>query len=160
MRSTVVRLVIAVAMAIGIGMPPAFGGTAPSDCTTIKATLSEYKIKLTKKSVAAGCVALKVVNRGVEDHEVIVTKAKRPRDLHQDAGVVDEAEVDVIAETGDLATGKRSTLELELTPGRYVLFCNVLHEESEESDGGHAHEEETKSDSHFGEGMHKVLTVR
>jgi uncharacterized cupredoxin-like copper-binding protein len=171
MRTTIARVSIAAAMTLGVAAPAA-AGTKPSDCATIKATLSEYKIKLNKKTVDAGCVTLKVINRGVEDHEVIVTKAKRPGRLPQHEGVVDEQDIAVIDETGDLATGRRVTLTLGLRRGRYVLFCNVLHEHADEettTTGGHGHDEaesehahgeETTSESHFGEGMHVILTVR
>ena len=168
MKGRIVRLMCVLAVAVGtVGVPAATAQT--TDCATVKVKLVEYKIKLSTKSVDAGCVNFKVINRGVEDHEVIVTKANSAHDIPNKKGVVKEHKVDIIGQTGELKTLKRNTLSLTLAPGKYVLFCNLLHQHDHEhgdDDGGmdmsnplgHNHEH-TKSESHFGEGMHTVFTV-
>ena len=162
-----------IALACGVIALPTVAGAQEGDCPVVKAKLLEYKIKLSKKSVTGDCVTFKIVNRGVEDHELIVTKAKSADDLAQKKGVVDEDEVDIVDETGDISSRKKKTLTVDVTPGKYVLFCNVLHEHSEDKgdgmsdmsgddagdDMGDMHEH-TKSESHFGEGMHTVFTVK
>jgi hypothetical protein len=156
-------LLLVTSLALASGAQPAVAQEGSDDCTTVKATLSEYKIKLSKKSAPAGCLEFKVVNRGVEDHELIIFKGRKARALPQQEGVVDEEGLAVLGETGDLATRARATLPVELSPGKYVLFCNVLHDEDTddegETSGEHGHGE-TKSDSHFGEGMHTILSVK
>ena len=162
MKHLVTRFMPTVALALGVLAGPAHA--AESDCTAVKVKLMEYKIKLSKKSVDAGCVEFKVINRGVEDHEMIVTKARSAHAIPNHKGVVEEDEVKILGETEELATLKRKTLTIDMSPGRYVLFCNVLHEHMDDAGGDdgmhmddHGH---TKSESHFGEGMHTVFTVK
>ena len=159
----VTTLLLANALVFGAGAMPVSAQVNEEECTTIKATLSEYKIKLNKKSATAGCVEFKVINRGVEDHELIIVKGRKARSVPQHEGVVEEDDLAAVGETGDLETLERAKLPVELSAGKYVVFCNVLHDESGEGDdmsdehGGHA---DTKSESHFGEGMHVIFTVK
>jgi hypothetical protein len=155
---TLPKILVSVALVLGASALPASAQTADPPCVTVKATLSEYTIKLSKKKVKAECVQFKVINRGVEDHELIVVAGKKSRRLPATKGVVDETELAVLGETGDLATRARADLNVTLPKGKYVVFCNVLHE-SDSSDGHEGHGE-TKSDSHFGEGMHVIFTVK
>ena len=115
-----------------------------------------------------------MVNRGAEDHEVIVTKAKSAKDIPNKKGVVEEDKVTILGQTGELGLKKRTTLTLDMSPGKYVLFCNVLHNHMGDEGGddgmkmgvtsgmdmGDDHHGDTKSESHFGEGMHTVFTVK
>ena len=166
MRQVTKVLLPVIAAALVSGALPAAAGPAEPQCATVKATLSEYKIKLSKKTVADHCVRFKVINRGVEDHEVIVVEGGKPKAIPNHDGVVDEDEIDVLAETGDLKTLKRKAMTVDMAPGKYVLFCNVLHNsgdsgDEEEESNGHGHgDEELKSESHFGEGMRVVFTVK
>jgi hypothetical protein len=156
----IAKLLLPLALALGLPALSAGAQTADPSCVTVKATLSEYKIKLSKKKLKAACVEFKVINRGVEDHELIIVAGKKPKQLPQTEGVVDESALAVLGETGDLATRARATLNVTLPKGKYLVFCNVLH--PTDSEGGHDAEghQQYKSDSHFGEGMHVVFTVK
>ena len=73
--------------------------------------------------------------------------AALPTDADGAADDVEVAKGQAQGEVEDVAKGTTKSVELELTPGRYVVFCNVV----EDVDG-------TKV-SHFKKGMHSVVTV-
>ena len=169
MRRLLIGMLPVVALVLGGAAVPAAAGTSGGDCTTVRAKLIEYKIKLSRKSADAGCVTFKVVNQGVEDHELVVTKAKRARDLPEQDGIVEEDQITIIGETEEIATTKRKTLTVDLEPGKYVLFCNLEHEPMDNSPMSDVHGGgmsnmrgggRTTSDGHFGEGMHRIFTVK
>jgi uncharacterized cupredoxin-like copper-binding protein len=95
------------------------------------------------KSLPAGEVVLRVQNRGPDAHELLIVRAgsgelpMRSDGLtvaeeslaHREIGVLEAAEANAVRD-----------LRVRLTPGRYVLFCNMS--------------------GHFIGGMHRVLVVR
>ena len=95
------------------------------------------------RSLRAGNVVFRVHNRGPDDHELIVVRTADGRlPLRSDGLTVDEEALER-AEAGALEPGLPDSvreLKLHLTPGRYVLLCNM---------SGH----------YFG-GMHSMLVVR
>jgi uncharacterized cupredoxin-like copper-binding protein len=77
-------------------------------------------------SVAAGTVTFTVTNEGVKKHEFVVLKTDTPADkLHVEGDEVVEDDYDSPGEIGDLPAGTTDTLTLDLTPGKYVLICNL-----------------------------------
>jgi uncharacterized cupredoxin-like copper-binding protein len=94
------------------------------------------------KTLPAGEVVLRVLNKGPVAHELIVVRAPNAdlpmrsdgltvdedRLLRRQAGALEPADAHVVRD-----------LRLHLTPGRYVLFCNMS--------------------GHFMGGMHRVLVV-
>lgn len=78
--------------------------------------------------VRAGEVTLRVRNHGPDEHELIVVQVgDRGLPLRADGFTVDEDAIQR-AEAGSLepgAPGGQRDLRLRLTPGRYVLFCNM-----------------------------------
>jgi uncharacterized cupredoxin-like copper-binding protein len=95
------------------------------------------------KQISSGDVVLQVHNRGPDQHELIVapvTASGLP--LRADGLTVDE-EALAHHEAGALEPGQSGSvrdLRLHLTPGRYVLFCNMS--------------------GHYLGGMHSDLVVR
>jgi hypothetical protein len=95
------------------------------------------------RSLPAGEVVLRVQNRGPDAHELLIVRAAsgdlpmRSDGLtvaeeslaHREIGVLEPAEANAVRD-----------LRVRLTPGRYVLFCNMS--------------------GHFIGGMHRVLVVR
>jgi uncharacterized cupredoxin-like copper-binding protein len=95
------------------------------------------------RSLVAGDVVFRVENRGPDSHELLVVRASaarlpmrsdgltvdEERLQHREVGVLEPAEVHAVRD-----------LRLHLTPGRYVLFCNMS--------------------GHFIGGMHRLLVVR
>ena len=96
------------------------------------------------KALAAGNVRLNLYNAGPDQHELLVARvggnASLP--LRGDGLTVDEERIQaatlVTLEPG--APGLRREVDLHLTPGRYVLFCNMS--------------------GHYLGGMHTDLVVR
>jgi uncharacterized cupredoxin-like copper-binding protein len=94
------------------------------------------------KSVSAGEVELRVENKGPDAHELLVVRAGRgPLPMRSDGLTVDE---EGLARTSagvlePSQPGVVRSLRVHLTPGRYVLYCNMS--------------------GHFLGGMHTVLVV-
>ncbi len=98
-------------------------------------TLSEFKIVATPGLARAGLVTITVHNAGSITHEMVVARAPSPAALptvkvtgDRLAGAVDEeaiAPIDTMGETGDVVAGATVTHTFKLTPGTYVLFCNI-----------------------------------
>jgi uncharacterized cupredoxin-like copper-binding protein len=76
----------------------------------------------------AGNVVLRVHNKGPDEHELIVVRAKNPRlPFRADGFTVDEEALQR-SEPGSLVPGQPGStrdLRIHLAPGRYVLFCNM-----------------------------------
>jgi uncharacterized cupredoxin-like copper-binding protein len=77
--------------------------------------------------ISAGDVVLSVKNRGPDDHELILVKAGRsPLAYRADGLTIDEDAVER-STAGSLGPGAPGTrrLRVHLTPGRYLLICNM-----------------------------------
>lgn len=111
----------------------------------IDVTMHDFGIKVSRRSVPAGTVVLRVTNRGPSTHEINVdrtryaagkiplqrdglTAAENAKGLHR----IDSIEQLNLHQTADLT--------LELKPGRYVLWCNL--------------------EGHYLGGMHQTFDVR
>jgi uncharacterized cupredoxin-like copper-binding protein len=95
------------------------------------------------KVVSGGDTVLRVRNAGPDDHELIVVRAgKGPLPLRGDGLTVDEEGLSH-SEAGALEPGNPGSvreLAVHLSPGRYVLLCNMA--------------------GHYLGGMHAVLVVK
>ena len=105
-----------------------------------KATMG---IALSQESVKAGEITFEVLNSSTDAiHEMIIARLK---DLTQvlpyipNESRVDEDHMSTLGEVSELDPGAGGALRLDLTPGSYLLFCNVP--------------------GHFVSGMWTVLTV-
>jgi uncharacterized cupredoxin-like copper-binding protein len=95
------------------------------------------------RQLPAGRFTLRVHNDGPDRHELIVARVGggAPLPLRRDGLTVDEQRIQA-ATLGTLEPGEPKstrTLTVDLTPGRYVLFCNMY--------------------GHYSGGMHSVLVV-
>jgi hypothetical protein len=124
------------------------GGT-----TTVDVGLKEFTVTPDPVEVDAGEVEFTADNIGSETHEMVVVRAANAEDLPTDAdGAVDEEQIpkaDQIGEVEDVPAGKSKSVSFDLKAGKYVIFCNIVEEES---DG--------RMVSHFHEGMHETFTVK
>jgi uncharacterized cupredoxin-like copper-binding protein len=132
-------------------------GTEPSattsgEATTIDVTLREFSVTPSEASAPAGAISFNVENAGAEEHEFLVARlASAGGELPtKDDGSVDEDQADVIDEIGEdqLQPGDTATLDVNLTAGSYVLFCNIV----ETTTAG-------ETESHYDKGMHSDFTV-
>lgn len=135
----------------------AAGGVVPS---TTKVTLEEFTMVPHPSVVKAGTVTIEVDNVGTVTHEMVLVRAASPDALprveaataDRAVGDVDEEaipEADKMGETGDVAPRGHVTKKFDLTPGTYVMFCNI---DTKQSDGTVL--------NHFQHGMSATLVVQ
>lgn len=113
--------------------------------TKIDATLKEMAIQLSSTTAPAGVVEFVVRNEGKVPHEFVVLKNDlkdknlplKGEKLDEDAkGLKNVGEID----EDKLKSGATQNLKVNLTPGRYLIICNV--------------------GNHFKKGMKTELTVK
>jgi uncharacterized cupredoxin-like copper-binding protein len=125
---------------LGAGMPHV--SVASSRVTEVRVTERDFHISAPKQ-VSHGDLLVRVVNKGLDNHELVVVRATSTRlPLRSDGVTVDEAALLPITEPSldPGAPGSVRELRLHLSPGRYVFFCNMA--------------------GHFMSGMHADLVVR
>lgn len=114
----------------------------------IDAALTTYKIVLSKNSASAGDIVFHVHNDATDlKHEFVIFKTDLPEDQLpvNDEGAVDEegAGVTHIDEV-EVEAGQSADLAVNLTPGNYVLICNI----------------NDNNEMHYAHGMHVTFTVK
>jgi uncharacterized cupredoxin-like copper-binding protein len=123
----VVRLLRTVSLALCLAV--ACSSTAKQDANAgpgTGATLKDFSIALEAVSAPAGSTTFDIANDGPSTHEFEVIRT----DLAVDALPVSSAQVNVdslnlIDEVEGTAPGTLTHLTVDLTPGNYVLICNV-----------------------------------
>lgn len=91
-------------------------------------TLKDFSISTSTPIVDAGRVALNVYNKGPATHELMVVRTNLPDDqlpIAADGLSVDEERLAAVGEISEVNVWTGQTLDLRLTPGRYVFFCNL-----------------------------------
>jgi uncharacterized cupredoxin-like copper-binding protein len=96
--------------------------------SSVVVALSEYELVPESAVAAAGPVSFSVRNHGKVVHEMVVVRTKLDAGMlpTKADGSVDESKVDHPGEVSDLAPAKKQSLTLNLTPGSYVLMCNIV----------------------------------
>lgn len=109
--------------------------------------LTEFSVNVDPVSVDSGETTFSVENVGGVTHEFVVVKTDLDdADLPttEDGSVDEEGEgLEAVDEIEDIEAGSSEELTVDLDPGNYVLFCNVV-------DG---------TQVHYQEGMHTSFTV-
>jgi uncharacterized cupredoxin-like copper-binding protein len=122
--------------------------SSDSSGTTVDVTETDFSVKPSVTSVAAGTVSFKVKNNGTFTHEMVVVKEADAADLPtKPDGEVNEdkiPEAKRVGEVEDVLPGSTKTLKVDLDAGKYVLFCN-------KNDGS--------TRVHFKRGMYTDFTV-
>ena len=122
---------------------PTAGGPA-----LIAVTLQEWAVVPSIVTVPAGSVTFAAKNVGTELHEMVVIKTDvglLELPVGSDGKVDEEgANLEAMGEVSELAVGATGTVTLDLTPGHYLLICNIV-----DADGT----------AHYGKGMTTALTV-
>lgn len=123
-RRAALTLAILTSLAVpGCGQRHASTGGRPE---VVPVTERDFHISAPKR-IPAGDVVLSVKNRGPDDHELILVKAGRSHlPYRADGMTVDEDAVER-STVGALEPGAPGTrrLRVRLTPGRYLLLCNM-----------------------------------
>jgi uncharacterized cupredoxin-like copper-binding protein len=119
------------------------GGTGGGQQLTIK--MGDYFFAPANGSAKAGKTVIEAPNEGSVEHELVVFKTNMdPAKLPTEAsGGVDEEKLDEVAEEAgevpDVEAGETKSGNFKLTPGKYVIFCNLP--------------------GHYAQGMYGTLTV-
>jgi uncharacterized cupredoxin-like copper-binding protein len=114
-------------MAIAASAPAAADGLVKVELLD-KADGSQA-MTLDMNEVKAGKVTFNVTNVSTtKEHEFLFVKTDLAPDqlpLNADGLRIDESKLAGVEELGDLAEGESGTIAADLTPGNYVLFCNL-----------------------------------
>jgi uncharacterized cupredoxin-like copper-binding protein len=105
-------------------------------------TEHDFALATSATTVSSGNVALNITNQGPSSHELLAFRTDLPQDqlpLGADGRINEDALTKVVDTGTDLNAGTQRSLSAALTPGRYVLVCNLP--------------------GHYKLGMHSVLTV-
>lgn len=119
------------------------GGSGGGQQLTIK--MGDYFFAPANGSAKAGKTVIEAPNEGSVEHELVLFKTNMdPAKLPTEAsGGVDEEKLDEVAEeageVADVEAGETKSGNFELTPGKYVIFCNLP--------------------GHYAQGMYGTLTV-
>jgi len=101
-----------------------------SSGATVPVSLQDYRIMSSIATTPAGEVSFDVHNRGPSTHEFVVFETAQPADrmpLGGDGLTIDE-DSSLLRRVGEMAQvdiGQSRRLVLRLTPGTYVLVCNM-----------------------------------
>lgn len=96
--------------------------------TSVDVELKDMAIIPETTSISAGSVTFDAHNSGPGAHEMVVLKTDLAADALPEAdGLVDEegTGVEMIGEIEEFASGLDESGTFDLTPGNYVLVCNV-----------------------------------
>jgi uncharacterized cupredoxin-like copper-binding protein len=120
-RSLTALMALALLLA-ACGGPPE-GAPAGSH---VVALLTDYKITVSVPSVKAGKIKIGVRNLATMEHSFQVLKTDLPPDKLPVDGATSKAKEDgKVGEIASIAAGKSASVTVDLTPGKYVLICNV-----------------------------------
>ncbi len=93
---------------------------------SIAVTIKEFTFEA-PATIKGGEVTFAAKNAGAAPHELAIIKsdAADPKKPPVKAGLLDEAVNKPLGLTAQLAAGASADLKVTLTPGKYVLICNV-----------------------------------
>jgi hypothetical protein len=120
--------------------------------TEVDVVLDEWRVSPEETSMETGAVEFELTNVGEDEHELAVTEG-----TIDDLPLAEDDTVDIpaleedgsfVGEVEAFPAGAECTGVFDLEPGRYVLFCNLVHEEAE------------GVENHFQEGMATEIVVR
>ena len=119
--------------------------------------LDEWSITADQPKLTAGRRTITAVNLGHQTHELVIVKATDAASLPTKAdGSVDEAQLELVkvGEIADIPSGASRHKVLNVRPGSYVAFCNIVASMGMGNGmmGGMEH-------VHFDAGMHTEFTV-
>ncbi len=95
----------------------------------VNLSMSEWAID-GPKSIKAGSTTFNVTNKGTLKHELVLARGDSYKALPQEANghILEDsiAESDKPGEAGEVLVGETKSVTLDLKPGKYVLFCNLV----------------------------------
>ena len=122
--------------------------SSSSSAGDVAVQLKEFSITPSTSSIPAGPVTFNAENVGGTTHEMVIIRTDDVPDAlptEKDGTANEEADgLTGVDEVEDIAPGTSGSLTVDLTPGSYVIICNIL-------DHGNAH---------YTLGMHAAFTVQ
>ncbi len=122
-------LALSALLAVGTWVALSSGSAFAQASTRMTVTLLEYQIISELTDVPAGEVTFDVVNTGEEVHELVLIKSDLDVTALPPSNVKDEVDEAAVGEFvgafEDVPTGGMTSGPLTLSPGRYVLLCNL-----------------------------------
>jgi len=126
---------------------PAAAATGGGAEATLTIKMGDFYFSPKNATAKAGMTTIEAPNEGSMEHELVLFKSNmNPAKLPTEAnGDVDEEKLDEskaaeeVGEIADVEPGDTKSEEFELTPGKYVMFCNIP--------------------GHYAQGMYGTLTV-
>ncbi len=155
-RAFLLTVLLLAAVVLACGAPevepvgPGVVEPKPQGAAQVDVVLGEWVVSPQPNSVIAGQVYFLANNVGPEDpHELVIIKS----DLAPDAlpvveGKVVEEQADIIGEIEEFAPNSKASGVFDLSPGNYILICNLVEIEHGELE------------SHYLEGMTASFTVQ
>jgi uncharacterized cupredoxin-like copper-binding protein len=104
------------------------GAGRDASWSTVGVTLNDFSINTSALTVKSGGVTFDIYNKGPTTHEFVVVRTPLRDDqlpIAADGLSIDEEALALVGEISDVHVWTDYTLELRLSPGRYVLFCNL-----------------------------------
>jgi uncharacterized cupredoxin-like copper-binding protein len=120
----------ALALGVAVGVVALLAGpAAPADNATsasvVSVALSEWKLEPGQVTVRGGRVSFMVRNDGTMAHEFLVLRSERHHHVLKLKGGK-AVETGRLGRIPQIAVGESKRLSLKITPGKYVLLCNML----------------------------------
>jgi len=92
----------------------------------VKVALADFSLSLDRSTAPAGPLDFVVANRGPSVHEIeVFSGAGEGTVLPIAASVADTTGLDLVDEVEDILPGSTATLTLDLSPGTYLVICNL-----------------------------------
>jgi uncharacterized cupredoxin-like copper-binding protein len=103
----------------------------PADAVQVSVSLGEWAVIADAATVKAGPVYFLADNIGPNDpHELLIIRTElAPDQLPVVDGRVPEDQIDLIGEIEPFSPGTQAADTFDLTPGNYVLICNIAEVE-------------------------------
>jgi uncharacterized cupredoxin-like copper-binding protein len=117
---------LAVATLVAVLVAACGGGDEAQD---VSVSLKEWSVTPSLAQVTDGKVKFTVTNDGTIPHEFVVIKSDLPPNgLPVSDGKVIEDEVNLVDEIEAFAAKSTESITLDLSPGKYLLICNVTEQ--------------------------------
>ena len=120
--------IVGVAIAVLLLLPACASSPPEHDGPVLHVRIKDFKVQPALSSVEDGSITLSVWNEGPTTHEFVVVRSEAAANelpIGADGIRVDEDAVVPVDELEEIGAKTRGILSLSLSPGRYVLFCNL-----------------------------------
>ncbi len=119
------RFVLAIGVLAALLVAACGGGG--DETTDVAVSLTEWTVTAVVSEVSEGKTKFAVTNDGTVPHEFVIVKSDLPpQDLPMEGGKVVESQVNILDEIEPFGAGTTESITLDLTPGKYMLICNIV----------------------------------